>query len=211
VRLQFDPREQWPACQNRHAGTGLTGISSKPERSDAKLPYAANHDEVNGSRAALLSCWSVRLFPLGESAMNAQDIISTVSEKTGLDQAATERTAGIIFSVFQHEAEGTGVADLFTKIPGAAALAQQYDVMANVNAGGGLLGSLESALGGALGEKAGALINGLSQLKSSGLSLDQIQQAGTALIEEAQAAAGPDVTNKVLDSIPGLKGHLGLA
>jgi hypothetical protein len=144
--------------------------------------------------------------------MNAQDIISAVSAKTGLDQATTERTAGIIFSVIQHEAEGTGAADLFAKIPGAAELAQQYDVMASANTGGGgLLGSLGSALGGALGEKAGALINGLSQLKSSGLSLDQIQQAGTVLIQQTQAAAGPDVTNKVLDSVPSLKSHLGLA
>lgn len=144
--------------------------------------------------------------------MNAQEIISTISAKTGLDQVTTERTAGIIFSVLQHEAEGTGVADLFAKVPGAEALAQQYDVMATANTGGGgLLGSLGSALGSALGEKAGALINGLSQLKSSGLSLDQIQQAGTVLVQQVEEAAGPDVTNKVLDSVPSLKGHLGLA
>ncbi|OQM77368.1 hypothetical protein [Manganibacter manganicus] len=145
--------------------------------------------------------------------MNAQEIIDTISAKVGLDQATTERTAGIIFSVFQHEAEGTGVAELFARIPGAETLAQQYDVMANANAntGGGLIGSLESALGSALGEKAGALINGLSQLKSSGLSLDQIQQAGTVLVQQAEEAAGPDITNKVLDSVPSLKGHLGLA
>ena len=145
--------------------------------------------------------------------MDAQDIVATISTKLGLDQPTTERTVGIIFSVLDHETEGTGAADLFAKIPGAAALAQQYDVMANANAagsGGGLLGSLESALGCALGEKAGALINGIAQLKSSGLDLDQIRQAGTVLVQQIETAAGPELTNEVLGSVPSLKSHLGL-
>jgi hypothetical protein len=40
--------------------------------------------------------------------------------------------------------------------------------------------------------------------------MTQIQQAGETLIKEAEAAAGPDITNQVLDQVPGLKSHLGL-
>jgi hypothetical protein len=143
--------------------------------------------------------------------MDAQDIVNTVSQKAGLDQAVTEKVVGTIFSVLEHEAEGTSASSFFAKIPGADGLAQKYDVMAAAPAGGGLLSSLEGALGGALGEKAGALINGIAALKASGLDMAQIQKAGTTLIQQAEVAAGPDLTSEVLGSVPSLKSHLGLS
>ena len=76
--------------------------------------------------------------------------------------------------------------------------------------GGGLLGSLTSALGGALGEKTGALIRGISQLEASGLSLSEIKDAGAALVEQAKAAAGPKAVEQALASVPSLRSHLGL-
>ena len=145
--------------------------------------------------------------------MTVQDIVNTVSAKTGIDQAATEKVVGTIFSVLEHEAEGTSASSFFAKIPGADALAQKYDVMAAGAAGGsggGLLSSLQGALGGVLGEKTGALINGIAVLKASGLDMAEIQKAGATLVQQAEAAAGPDLTNQVLGSVPGLKGHLGL-
>jgi hypothetical protein len=143
--------------------------------------------------------------------MNVQDIVNTISNQVNIDPATTEKVVGTVLSVIQHETDGTGAANLFAKLPGAAELAQKYDVMAAGQAsGGGLLGSLQSALGGAMGEKTGALVNGLSQLQASGLTMAEIQQAGTMLVQEARAAAGPNVVNEVLDQIPSLKGHLGL-
>jgi len=143
--------------------------------------------------------------------MNVQDIVNTVSQQAGLDQATTEKVVGTVFSVIQHEAEGTSVSSFFAQIPGADALAQQYDVMAAApSSGGGLLSSLQGALGSVLGEKAGALVNGVAALKASGLDMAQIQQAGEVLIKQAQTAAGPDLTNQVLGQVPGLKSHLGL-
>ncbi len=144
--------------------------------------------------------------------MDAQSIVNTVAEKADLDQAVTEKVVGTIFSVLEHEAEGTTASSFFARIPGADALAQKYDVMAAAPAGGGggFLSSLQGALGGVLGEKTGALINGVAALKASGLDMAQIQKAGTTLIQQAQAAAGPQLTNEVLNSVPSLKGHLGL-
>ena len=144
--------------------------------------------------------------------MNVQDIINTVSSKAGHDEPTTEKVVGTVFSVLEHEAEGTSVSSFFAQIPGADALAQKYDVMAAgaANSGGGLLSSLQGALGGVLGEKAGALINGIAALKASGHDMAQIRQAGETLIKQAEAAAGPDLTNQVLDQVPSLRGHLGL-
>lgn len=144
--------------------------------------------------------------------MDVQDIVNTIANQVNIDPLTTEKVVGTILSVLQHEAEGTSAETLFQKLPGSLELAQKYDVMAAGAAagGGGLLGSLTSALGGALGEKTGALIKGISQLEASGLSLEQIRQAGGALIEQAKAAAGPKAVDQALADVPSLKSHLGL-
>lgn len=143
--------------------------------------------------------------------MNAQDVVNTIAQNAGIDQPTTEKVVGTILSVIQHEVDSATVEPWFAKLPGADQLAQQYDVMnAAPASGGGLLGSLQSALGGMLGGKAGALVNGVSQLESTGLSMAQIQQAAATLIQQAKTAAGPQLTSQVLDSVPGLKSQLGL-
>lgn len=143
--------------------------------------------------------------------MNIQDIVNTIANKANIDPLTTEKVVGTILSVLDHETEGTSMADLLAKMPGSVELAQKYDVIAaGAASSGGLLGSLQSALGGVLGEKAGALVAGIAQLKAAGLDMDQIRQAGESLIQEAEAAAGPQLTNEVLGQVPSLKGHLGL-
>ena len=145
--------------------------------------------------------------------MNIQDIINTIANQINVDPLTSEKVVGTILSVLQHETEGTSAEALFGKLPGSLELAQKYDVMAAdaaASGSGGLLGSLTSALGGALGEKAGALVRGISQLQASGLSLAEIQEAGSALIEQAKAAAGPKAVDQALADVPSLKSHLGL-
>jgi hypothetical protein len=144
--------------------------------------------------------------------MNVQDIIYAISNKVDIDPTTMEKVVGTILSVLQHETEGTSVEQMFDKMPGSLELARKYDVMATdaASGGGGLLGSLTSALGGALGEKTGALVKGISALQASGLSMDEIQKAGAELIEQAKAAAGPKAVNKALADVPSLKSQLGL-
>jgi hypothetical protein len=144
--------------------------------------------------------------------MDVQDIINTIANKVNIDPLTTEKVVGTILSVLEHEAEGTSAETFFDKLPGSLELAQKYDVMAAgaASGGGGLLGSLTSALGGVLGEKTGALVNGFAALQASGLSLAEIQQAGTTLIQQAKAAVGPSTVNQILEDVPSLKSHLGL-
>lgn len=146
--------------------------------------------------------------------MNVQDIIYTISNKVDIDPTTMEKVVGTILSVLRHETERTSAEALFDKLPGSLQLAEKYDVMAAGAAsggnGGGLLGSLTSALGGVLGEKTGALVNGFSQLQASGLSLEEIRKAGTELIEQARAAAGPKAVDQALAQVPSLKSQLGL-
>jgi hypothetical protein len=143
--------------------------------------------------------------------MDVQDIVNTIANKVNIDPLTTEKVVGTILSVLEHEAQGTSAETLFDKLPGSLELAQKYDVMAaGAASGGGLLSSITSALGGVLGEKTGALVNGLSALQATGLTLEEIQQAGTTLIQQAKAVAGPNAVNQVLADVPSLKSHLGL-
>jgi hypothetical protein len=140
-------------------------------------------------------------------AITAQDIVGQVATRLGLDQATAEKTVGTILSVIDHEAEGTQVEALFDKLAGARELAQRYDVMAADPSSGG--GGLMDMLGSALGEKAGALLKGISRLKESGLTVEQVEQAGEQFFQQAKAAAGPDLVKEITDSVPGMASHLG--
>jgi hypothetical protein len=140
-------------------------------------------------------------------AITAQDVVDQVAARLGLDQPAAENTVGTILSVIDHEAEGTQVEALFDKMPGARDLARRYDVMApDPNDGGG---GLMDMLGSALGEKAGALLHGVSRLKKSGLSVEQVKEAGEQFFQQAEAAAGPGLVKEITDAIPGMASHLG--
>jgi hypothetical protein len=140
-------------------------------------------------------------------AITAQDIVNQVATRLGLDQSAAETTVGTILSVIDHEAEGTKVDTLFDKVPGSRDLAQRYDVMAADPNGGG--GGLMNMLGSALGEKAGALLKGVSRLKEAGLTVEQVEQAGEQFFQQAKAAAGPDLVKEITDAVPGMASHLG--
>jgi hypothetical protein len=82
--------------------------------------------------------------------------------------------------------------------------------MAATNKESGVLGELSAALSGAMGEEAGAMLNGFSQLQGLGLNMTQIEQAGETLLEQAEAAAGPQAMHGLVDAVPALKGHFGL-
>ena len=138
--------------------------------------------------------------------MNAQDIVNTVSTQLKLDPATAEKAVGTIFSVLEHESGGVASAGLFMKIPGADDLAHSYDVMAGTGSDGGLGGSLGSLLG----EKTGAIVNGITQLRSLGLDMAQIEQTAETLMRKAQDAAGPKTVSGVVAAVPALKGHFGL-
>lgn len=140
-------------------------------------------------------------------AIAAQDIVDQVATRLGLDQPTAENTVGTILSIIDHEAEGTQVDALFDKIPSARDLAQRYDVMAPGASTGG--GGFMDMLGSALGGKAGALLHGISRLKASGLSVEQVKEAGEQFFQQAEAAAGPGLVKEITDSVPGMATHLG--
>lgn len=141
--------------------------------------------------------------------MQIGDIVAMVATQVKIDQPTAESAIGTILSVLNHESEGSQVKELFDKIPGAQDLAQRYDVMTATP--GEQSGGLLNMLGAALGERANVAAHGVTRLMNSGLTIEQVREAGTLLVDRAKAAAGPQLVEEVLGSLGGgLKGQLGL-
>lgn len=145
-------------------------------------------------------------------AIDTNQMVDQIAAKAGLNPQSCEMAVGTILSVLQHEA-GANAQAIFAKVPGAANLAQTYDVMAPRAAqagGGGLLGSLVNAVSSRFGEQAQAAVNGVEQLSETGLSPQQLRVAATALIAQLKTAAGPAAVSNALASVPVLKSGLGM-
>jgi hypothetical protein len=130
--------------------------------------------------------------------MNVHQVIDAVAAKTNLDPAAAERAAGTILSVIQQEVAPSVAASLFAKLPGAAELAAANVV--NPSAGG-MLGTIATSF---LGNKGGVLAAGFTQLEASGLTLAQIKDAATSILDYIRTSAGSDIAKEVTNALPGL-------
>lgn len=138
--------------------------------------------------------------------INAQYLVSTVASQLNIDQTTAQTVVGVMLSVLEHEAGAQAMDPVLSKVQGAADLARQYDVM-TPSPGGGMLGSLGSIFGAAAGEKTGALVNGVSRLEATGLSMAQVRQAGASLLTQARSVAGPEAVASILKAAPLAAGH----
>ena len=133
--------------------------------------------------------------------MNIQQVIDAIAAKAGIEPAAAERAAGTILSVIQQEVDPQVAVSLFEKLPGASELAAANAVNAS---SGGYLSSIATRV---LGNKAGVLAAGLTQLEASGLTLAQIENVATNILAYVKTNAGGDIGRKVAEALPGLVKH----
>jgi len=141
--------------------------------------------------------------------MAIQTLIDGVAAKANIQPQVAEKVAGIVLSVLQHESPQIS-AQIFANMPGAQQLATANDVMAQgQSSGGGIIGTISHLLGGATGEKVGALVNGVAALEASGLTEAQINAAGSQVIAYARQT-DPQLVDELVQAVPELKGHFGL-
>jgi hypothetical protein len=116
-----------------------------------------------------------------------QEIIDKVAAAAGIDAATARRAAAIMLDLIIREAPADKTRRLFAALPGANELAKEGA------GGGGLFGALGGNLGAAY-----------AKLGKAGLSTDQMRQAGETLLACARETAGDEITDDILESIPGL-------
>lgn len=119
-----------------------------------------------------------------EGIMN--ELIARLVANVGIDQAAAEKSVGIILDFLKKEGPPDKVQALIDKLPGAEALmaAQSAD-------SGGMF-----AMGGLMG--AG------TKMMGAGLSMGQVQGVTKEVIAYAREKAGEDTIGEIVGSIPGL-------
>ena len=120
------------------------------------------------------------------------ELISRVTQKTGLDQATARKAIGLILGYLQKEGPQAEVNKLIEALPGAMDAIEQ----SKTGASGGLMGMVGSMGGGvmALG----------GQLMGAGVSMGQMQPLGKELFASVLEKAGEDTMGTIMGSIPGL-------
>jgi hypothetical protein len=126
------------------------------------------------------------------------EIVDQIAAKAGIAPDVAEKAVGMILGFLQREAPDGPVAKMIQSIPGASDLVAQYNG-AESSGGGGILGSLMSAVG------AGGGVMALGQqLMSSGLGMGEITTIAKETIAVARQHAGDQVVDEDVGSIPGL-------
>ncbi len=114
------------------------------------------------------------------------ELIARLVANVGIDQAAAEKSVGIILDFLKKEGPPDKVQALIDKIPDSEAL-----IAAQAGESGGMF-----AMGGLMG--AG------TKMMGAGLSMGQVQAVTKEVIAYAREKAGEDTVGEIVGSIPGL-------
>jgi len=128
-----------------------------------------------------------------------QELIARIVTTTGLDAARAEKALGIMLSLVRTQGNQQKVGELFSRLPGAAELADRYG--RDGSRGGGLLGMLGGGL-------MGGPFAAIGKLQAAGLTMEQIKQLGIETLAFAKEKAGEDLVRQVAGSIPGLGNYV---
>ncbi len=122
-----------------------------------------------------------------------EELITRVTDRTGLDAATATTAIGHILAFLQKEGPAEDVAKLFATMPGAETAVADAN---GEEGGGGLLGMLGGMGGGvmALGQK----------LMSAGVPMSQMQPLGQELFAYGREKAGEDTMGRIIGAVPGL-------
>lgn len=140
--------------------------------------------------------------------MSIQTLIENIATRVNIDAQLAEKLTGSVFSVIQHGAPDIS-ARIFSLIPGAAELAGSHDVLTAGTGSGGIMGALSGLMDNVAGEKMSALLKAAAVLRASGLSSEQITDAGGQVIHYVRDR-DPKLVDQLVQNVPALKGHFGL-
>ncbi|MDM9618729.1 hypothetical protein [Rhizobium sp. S96] len=126
------------------------------------------------------------------------EMVDQIAARVGIPAEVAEKAVGMMLGFLQREAADGPVAKMIDAIPGASDLVAKYNGEGE-SGGGGLLGSIMGALGGA----GGVMALG-QQLMGEGLGMGEITTLAKETIAIAEQHAGKEVVDEVVASVPGL-------
>ena len=138
-------------------------------------------------------------------------LVKLVADRLGVDSSMAEQGVGTLLGLLKGQASGTqALSQLFDKLPGAEALADQFmDGAPSSSGGGGLMGGLLSKASGMLGGNAGDMMEAMAAFQKTGLSMDQAKDMMPVVKDFMVENVGADTLKEVVGSVPALKNFLG--
>jgi len=137
--------------------------------------------------------------------MSIQSLVDTVANRVNIDQPLAEKLTGSVFSVLQHSTPEIGE-KVFELLPDAK-LAESHDVLAAGSSG--FLGVFSGLMDTIAGEKMSALLKAAANLRTSGLSSEQITDAGNQVFLYIRER-DPNLVDQLIIAAPSIKEHFGL-
>ncbi len=138
--------------------------------------------------------------------MSIQSLVDTVANRVNIDQPLAEKLTGSVFSVLQHSTPEIGE-KVFELLPDAKPLAESQDVLAAGSSG--FLGVFSGLMDTIAGEKMSALLKAAANLRTSGLSSEQITDAGNQVFLYIRER-DPNLVDQLIIAAPSIKEHFGL-
>lgn len=133
-----------------------------------------------------------------------QEFVNQVAARLGVPASTASGAVGALLNLIRKSGDKGAVSEMFGSLPGAKTMADdsEHEAGEAPSAGGigGLLGGLAGKAG--IGGDAG----GLASLASSGLGAGQIGTMVTMFVTWAKTKVSPAIVDKVIGSIPALKG-----
>ena len=114
-----------------------------------------------------------------------EELIERLRDKAGVEPEAAETAISAIITYLDKNAPPSRMEELYAAVPGARELAGRRS--------GGLFAGM------------GGLFGVYTQLKSAGLSSEQMQSAGTELLAFTREKVGDEAIDDVIASVPALK------
>jgi hypothetical protein len=113
------------------------------------------------------------------------ELIERLRQKAGVSPEAATKSIAAILTYLDKNAPANRMAEVYAAVPGSRDLVGK--------GGGGLFGGI------------GGLLGVYTQLKSAGLSSEQMQNAGTELLAFTREKVGDEAIEDVIASVPALR------
>jgi len=120
------------------------------------------------------------------------ELVARLVAKVGVDQAAAEKSVGIILDFLRKEGPADKVQALIDRLPGAEALLQAQQ---GADAGGGMF-----SMDGLMGAR--------TKMMAAGLSMGQVQGVTKEVIAYTREKIGEDAIGEIVGAIPGLSAFI---
>ncbi len=136
------------------------------------------------------------------------DMVKTAAEQTGMDQVKVRRALTGALGLIDKHADPAKKDELYAAVPGAQELASS-GVREIGSGGGGLMGGLMRAAGGAQGSALADAKAMLDRAGKEGVSQDDLKRLLPVAMNWVRSHTGRDLLREVVATIPGVGGMLG--